>query len=91
MSFDPWTGQDSNYINGMRVVLDSEMTITPNMKCTAKFAKMFPELAAETNAWMADFFGAKYHAYRLGNDTLIMHPTQFEQFRKYLAAKGGTP
>lgn len=43
---------------GYHVIPSEVVPRKARMTCSKKFTDMFPELAAETNAWMRNFFGA---------------------------------
>lgn len=74
----------------MRKILGMDIIITkgyPKMQCSSEFARLQkPELVAETNAWMASFFGyenlLKDGEVRQHNKTLIMNQNTFSYIQK---------
>ena len=59
----------------------------PRVQCSAAFAAIqAPELVAETNAWMASFFGYETLVpdgvvHELNRDTLVMNQTTYDKLR----------
>lgn len=71
-----------NTLYGFNVQISSAY---PCMQCSPAFARIqSPELVAETNAWMADFFGytetvADGDIIKLGEHTLIMNQATYNR------------
>ena len=66
----------------------------PRMQCSSEFARIqSPQLVAETNAWMAQFFGYEARmpdgtVYELNRDVLVMTQATYNQMQ---AAIKGQP
>lgn len=72
--------------NGILIV-ESELCCRPKMQVSAEFRRLqSPELVAETDAWLLEFFGAEEHVLRFcdpatGKQTLLMSPRAVAQMR----------